>query len=210
MQYRGIVNGPGERTRVTWPWVFWDDAFKPKELDAIIEMCESAPKKEATTLGDPSKTDQTVPIRVSNVSFHKRDDRNGWVFQRINSALEVVNNSWYGFKLNGYDAFQYTEYHAVAGGKYDWHMDTCLAADFLPTDMIEPRKLSMSLFLNDPAEYEGGELQFNLGMENTPQTALAKRGRMIVFPSFMIHRVAPLSRGVRKSLVVWVTGPKFE
>jgi len=72
----------------------------------------------------------------------------------------------------------------------------------------ETRKLSMSLLLNEPGvDFEGGELQFQVG--TVPDTPDTPKGRIIAFPSFMLHRVAPLTRGVRRSLVVWVTGPKF-
>jgi len=58
--------------------------------------------------------------------------------------------------------------------------------------------------------YEGGEFQINNGQEKDVETIPTKKGRMIIFPSFMIHRVAPVTKGKRKSVVVWVTGPKFK
>jgi len=77
--------------------------------------------------------------------------------------------------------------------------------------MVEPRKLSVTVCINEPGtEYEGGEFQINMGNQDKPVTVETKKGRMIIFPSFMIHRVAPVIKGKRKSLVVWVTGPKFK
>ena len=99
--------------------------------------------------------------------------------------------------------FQYTTYDKT--GKYDWHMDTSLGRD--PSNLQETRKLSMTICLND--DYVGGEFQINMGQEKDAQTLPAKKGRAFFFPSFIIHRVAPVKKGVRKSLVVWVTGPKF-
>jgi PKHD-type hydroxylase len=76
--------------------------------------------------------------------------------------------------------------------------------------MIEPRKLSIAMLLNTPGEdFEGGEFQINGWRENKPINIDIRKGRIIAFPSFMIHRVCPVTKGVRKSLVIWVSGPKF-
>jgi PKHD-type hydroxylase len=69
------------------------------------------------------------------------------------------------------------------------------------------RKLSRSLQLTDPSTYEGGTLEFLTGTR--PQIAPRDRGALIAFPSFGVHRVAPVTAGTRKSLVIWVTGPQF-
>ena len=96
--------------------------------------------------------------------------------------------------------FQFTVYHASEGGHYDWHIDWGLAQ--------VQRKLSASLQLSDPAQYEGCDLQFQ-GMRQV-EAAPRDRGAVIVFPSFILHRVTPISSGTRKSLVVWASGPKFK
>jgi PKHD-type hydroxylase len=109
--------------------------------------------------------------------------------------------------LNGYDSFQYTEYQAFEGGKYDFHMDTIMGKN-KPANMPETRKLSVTLVLND--DFEGGEFYMNNGQEKDAELIPTGKGRLILFPSFLIHRVAPVTKGVRKSLVVWVNGPKFK
>jgi PKHD-type hydroxylase len=88
-------------------------------------------------------------------------------------------------------------------------MDMHLDRKTLPPGMIEPRKLSLSLLLNEPKEFRGGEFQLNLGNESQAETIEFDRGTMVAFPSYIIHRVAPVYEGIRKALVVWVTGPKF-
>jgi PKHD-type hydroxylase len=89
-------------------------------------------------------------------------------------------------------------------------MDTIMGKN-VPADMNEIRKLSITMCVNEPGEeYEGGEFQINNGQEKDAETIPTKKGRMIIFPSFMIHRVAPVTKGKRKSVVVWVTGPKFK
>jgi PKHD-type hydroxylase len=71
----------------------------------------------------------------------------------------------------------------------------------------EPRKLSLTLLLNDT--FKGGEFCINAGVEENPDIPQMKKVKIILFPSFMIHRVAPVTMGTRRSLVVWVLGPKF-
>jgi PKHD-type hydroxylase len=79
----------------------------------------------------------------------------------------------------------------------------------IPLDLLIPRKLSFSLVLSDSADYEGGALEFFTSSAG-PSEAEQKRGRVIAFPSYMVHRVTPITKGVRKSIVFWVVGPKFK
>ena len=113
-----------------------------------------------------------------------------------------MNEKYYRFDLNGYDMFQYTTYDK--DGKYGWHMDTRLDKG----NDQQTRKLSMTLLLND--DFEGGDFMINEGSEQKPTKVEMKKGRAIFFPSFMIHQVTPVTSGIRKSLVVWVVGPKFK
>jgi len=76
--------------------------------------------------------------------------------------------------------------------------------------MVQSRQLSKTMPLNDPLEYEGGEFQIQTGLPEQPLIVEQKRGTAIIFPSFMLHRVTPITLGVRKSIVVWAVGPKFK
>jgi PKHD-type hydroxylase len=78
----------------------------------------------------------------------------------------------------------------------------------VPIEMVIPRKLSISLMLSDPSEYTGGDFEIMTG--KSPTQVLQPKGRAIAFPSYMMHRVTPIITGVRRSLVVWVLGPKFK
>jgi PKHD-type hydroxylase len=70
------------------------------------------------------------------------------------------------------------------------------------------RKLSVSLQLTDPLQYDGFDLQFQNG--NMTETAPRERGMLIAFPSYVLHRVTPCTRGTRKAVVAWTTGPQFK
>jgi PKHD-type hydroxylase len=74
--------------------------------------------------------------------------------------------------------------------------------------VAEIRKLSLTLLLDD--EFEGGEFQINGSNAHEPIVVPLHKGRAVLFPSFMIHRVTPITKGKRRSIVVWVVGPKFQ
>jgi PKHD-type hydroxylase len=209
VRYLSIHNYPAERTRVTYPNVWWDGAFSTEELDKIEHDLDAIGTERAKVLGqekheDPDFVDK---IRRCGVKFHSPSADNGWIFQRLNDVISKLNAQFYGFDLNGYEAFQYTVYDSSEQGMYDWHMDSCLGTDGLPADMNEPRKLSLSMLVND--DFQGGEFQISLGDQTRPTTLDIPRGRIMAFPSFVAHRVKPVTQGYRKSIVVWVTGPKF-
>jgi PKHD-type hydroxylase len=204
MRYRTLWNQPLERARVTFPYITWDGQFTEAQCNEISAYCQvNSDMQVGTTFGG---VDQE--LRNSEVAFHHWCEEIGWVFEKFTEAVTRINDRWYGFDLNGYDGFQYTEYDGDRQGKYDWHMDMCLGN--VPPDMFEPRKLSLSLLLNEPGkDFEGGDFQLNTGSESGPITVESRKGRIIAFPSWVIHRVTPVTKGVRRSLVVWVVGPKF-
>ena len=105
------------------------------------------------------------------------------------------------FDLSGFgDEIQYTEYFGENNGHYSWH------GDIGPN--VPHRKLSIVVQLSDPEDYEGGELELSAGsyLVDGPKT----KGTVIVFPSFVLHRVLPLTSGERRSLVSWVSGPRLK
>jgi PKHD-type hydroxylase len=216
--YKGITNNPFERSRIIYPWCYWDNTFTNEELDQICELLVKDGVQRATTVGQNSEDTANLEIEISKpeaprksmVKFHNYNENTAWIFERLNFAIDQCNSRFYNFDLNGYDSMQYTEYYDYESGKYDFHMDTIMDTTIDSKD-VEVRKLSMTLVLNEPdVDFEGGGFEINNGRELDSLKVEAPRGRMILFPSFMIHRVAPVTKGTRKSLVVWVLGPKFK
>lgn len=217
--YRTIYNNPNERQRMFYPWCYWDGAFTNEEIDKMCEFFTLKGVERGTTVGqrsDSANANNVIVtqtpnenVRKSNVKFHDRTEETAWIYDRLNWVIESLNNQFYNFDLNGYDTFQYTEYDDHELGRYDFHQDTIMGRN-LPSDMVETRKLSLTLLLNEPGvDFEGGDFQINTGQEKDAESVELKRGRIIVFPSFVIHRVAPVTKGRRKSVVIWVLGPKF-
>ena len=208
---RSIYVYPKERMGVTYPYVFWDGLFSDEELEKVTEYCRSLELISGTTVGKDGVMDDKNEARKSDIAWAHPDDGNMWIFERLAWVTEKLNDRFYEFDLNGFNVFQYTVYNGKKKQKYDYHMDTILGTD-KPVDMAETRKLSLSLILSDPKDYEGGEFYIQSG--SPEQEKLLKmdqlKGRVLAFPSFMIHGVAPVTKGKRESVVVWVEGPKFK
>lgn len=203
--YKVISNNPEQRSNITYSWAYWDDGFTEDELNRIEEICSSNQTEKAKIIGtqDDNELDK---IRKSKVHFYSRNEKTSWIFEKFNSIITIINENYYNYNLNGYSDFQYTEYHAVEQGKYDWHMDM-LHGQSTPNTT---RKLSVVMCLSDPEkDFEGGDFEINVGSENESEKITMKKGRMIFFPSYIIHRVKPVTLGIRKSIVIWITGPKF-
>jgi PKHD-type hydroxylase len=213
--YRKLTNDVYARKTITNSYTYWDDAFNAEELDRVVDYCDKFELQKGMTLGNLNKTsdddeiDNREPapeVRRSDIKFLTPNEHNQWIFERINGVIEILNDRFYNMDLYGYDSLQYTEYNSEEKGHYGFHMDSAVGG---ANAIGDTRKLSLSMFLNDPSEYKGGKFQFNEGTEKNAIDVPQVRGRMILFPSFMIHRVTPVTKGVRKSLVAWVLGPKF-
>lgn len=207
--YQKLINDPWTRDKITHSHVYWDGAFTVDELDHIDYICSKERLEESVTFGADSVED-VRRHRLSKVRFFNRNQNTDWIFKRFNEAAESLNDQFYNFNLNGYESFQYTVYFGDERGRYDWHMDAMLGGDRNNTLSHLTRKLTMVLLLNEPGkDFTGGEFQINQGDQNAPQTIDIAKGRIIAFPSFLIHRVCPVLSGVRKSIVIWIEGPKF-
>ena len=179
-------------------YYYFTDAFTPEEIVRIIQTGESLQQLNATTVGGDNE-DVVSEYRKSEISWIEENPQTDWIYQRISHFAKIANKEMWNFDIWGYqDSLQYTKYYGN-GGHYDWH------ADLGPG--ISNRKLSCVLQLSTPEEYEGGVLQMNPG-GNILEVPKAL-GTLCFFPSFLLHRVTPLSSGVRKSLVTWLCGANF-
>lgn len=209
LQYDTLFNNPVERRRVTYPYVWWDNAFTEEQIEQITNTCDMEEMGPAVVYGDRSE-ESTREIRRSKVRFFQKEQNVSWIFDQFNYVIQSLNNQYYNFNLNGYKAFQYTVYNSEDEGMYDWHMDTILGTELDNSWDEDTRKLTMVMLLSDNVlDFTGGELELNIGRESNPQTVDIMKGRIVVFPSFILHRVKPVTSGIRKSIVVWVEGPKF-
>ena len=121
-------------------------------------------------------------------------------FQRVTGIVQSLNQQFFNFNLFGMvEGFQFTRYDAPSGF-YGMHIDRYIGGNV--------RKLSLTIQLSSAEEYEGGELALQFGKE--PEIMDKQQGKLIVFPSYVLHEVRPVSKGIRYSLVAWVTGEPFK
>lgn len=204
-----VSNSPLYTRRVSYTSAWWSGAFTEQELDVFEQHCSNLGLQEGSTVTDQSHT--VNEYRKSSVAFVSPTEENNWIFNKFNGVIDEINARYFNYNLYGYDSLQYTEYDSSYLGKYDWHMDM-IQGEQMPDKMwVEStRKLSLVMPLNRPnVDYTGGEFQLNNGSEENCETLAMERGKIYAFPSFMIHRVKPVLTGVRKSIVIWVQGPKF-
>jgi len=195
-----------QSTSTTWwfqpdvapPWVFWDGAFTPEECSQIIQYGESLGLTSAA-VSDPDGSKQVTEVRDSMVSLITPNNDTSWIFQRLTDVIQSLNSQYYKFDIFGLiEGLQFTRYDAP-GGFYTSHIDC------IPNGPV--RKLSLTMQLSDPEEYDGGTLEIQVGHD--PIVCPRERGKIILFPSYALHRVTPVTKGTRYSLVCWVTGPAF-
>lgn len=186
-------------------WQYWPSHFSNLECDKLIELAEQLPVKEASVGIVNSVHDDNV--RRSKIRWIPRyDSRFFSLFMRMELLFQEGNRNAFGFDMSMFHEVQFTEYHATNEGHYDWHIDTEWSSTKLQT-----RKLSMVIQLSHPEDYDGGQFELDASqcMEVPPAAAILPRGTVTMFPAFLRHRVTPVTRGLRRSLVSWMEGPNF-
>ena len=177
-----------------------EDGFSPEECDRIIHYGESLNPEQSIVGPDEESQEIEESIRKSRNSWIALNEDTEWLYEKLGKILRCMNGMHWRFDITGFhEHLQYTVYHDDRSF-YRWHVDNMLLGD------MPPRKLSMSVQLSDPDDYEGGELQINDGNIHTTAN---DRGIVTVFPSYALHRVTPVTHGTRRSLVVWANGPGF-
>ena len=182
------------------PVIAWEGAFSAAEVDRITALGDGMARERAQLV---RAQDPLGKKRITDVAWLVRGADTAWLFARLEQVVQRLNAQYYKYDLYPElrERLQYTIYDAAAGGHYDWHVDHGAA-------MPDARKLSISLQLSEPSDYEGCdlELQFGDGMLAAPRS----KGTVIAFSSYVLHRVSPITSGARKSLVAWVSGPDFK
>jgi len=202
-----LSDRPNVLNQVIYPYVFWDDFLSPEVIEKAIVYCENSGTDKSFIVSEHGKELEAPEIRKSKIMMHHYNENTAFMFDKFLDVATHINDNFFNFDILGFDHFQYTMYDEV-GSHYDFHADT-IFGDHIPPNMILTRKLSFSLLLSDSSEYEGGDLEILIN-GGDPIKVEQKKGRVIAFPSFMMHRVTPVTKGCRKSIVFWAVGQKFK
>jgi PKHD-type hydroxylase len=191
-------NPPGQDS-----FAYWENFFSLEELDQIAGLPYWDEAKDAKVGGGGNGV-HNPDIRRSRTAWIPRNEETRWIWDRITNTLGEVNSNFFRFDLSGcYEPIQLGLYTEEDQGCYEWHIDASVKTKTVP------RKLSMALLLSDPSEFEGGQLQLKMNNDDPVSVEQAK-GRAWFFAAYTLHRVTPVTKGVRKSLVVWAGGPQFK
>jgi PKHD-type hydroxylase len=200
-----LIFDPGENDPQQYYW--FKTGLSKEDVDKVIALASELPEAErATTIG----SEDGGSTRSSMIKWIPTDNPTwDWLYERMMDMSVEANNTLWRFDLRtALESIQYTEYYASEKGHYDWHQDIG------PGKLPSKRKVSITIQLSEGEEYEGGELQLCTGSNGSGQldnfnTCPRGKGVAVLFPSYMMHRVSPVTKGVRKSLVLWVGGGHY-
>jgi PKHD-type hydroxylase len=184
---------------------YWFEAgFNTQELAEIERQVANIPfNRGVTQTQDENEAFKEDSYRKSNIKWVPFDDQHKWIYDKLGEMAMEANNNMFHFDLFSMpEQIQYTEYYDYEQGHYDWHMD-------IGYNELSQRKISITVQLSGPDEYDGGDLQLWPG-GTYPINAPRGKGNVVIFPSFMMHRVTPIIKGTRKSFVLWLGGGHYK
>jgi PKHD-type hydroxylase len=180
-------------------WAFIDNVFTEEECKKIIEYGNSKDKIKGGIIYDMTRRDTQVreEYRKVNVARMLVDKDNLWIYDKISDALHYANEKYFNLHVTGFtEDLQFAEYNE--GDFFVTHVDKTFNRTI--------RKLSCTMMLN--TEYEGGDLVIET--QGTTATTEKQVGRMIVFPSYIPHKITKVTSGTRYSIFGWATGNPFK
>jgi len=173
-------------------------------IQSMVEYCNNLTYETAETGDLKENTEKLKKIRNTDISWISWDE---WIPGIISNVMTCANYDYFHYDLTHFDSrIQVTVYNGEENQHYGWHVDN---GTRVLKHSNEERKLSCSLILNDPDEYEGGEIQFHYH-SNFFMSVKPPKGTAMIFPSWLPHRVKPVRKGKRTSLVAWMRGPFFK
>ena len=207
-------------------WYF-KSVLSPKFCDELIAYGKKNQEQIALTGNIESKRNLKINPLTKKETKDLKKKRNSnivwmndrWIYNQIQPYVNQANKSaGWNFEWNWSESCQFTKYSKEQ--YYDWHCDSFDTPYNNPENLNfhgKIRKLSVTCSLSDPKDYKGGELEFNFNNpEATKKQNIKKcleilpRGSLVVFPSFVWHRVKPVTKGVRYSLVIWNLGYPYK
>jgi len=202
-------------------WYF-QSAIPEHICDDIVRYGHQMQDEMAVTggYGDPKRLDKN---QLKDLKKKRNSDivwmSDKWIYNEIHPFVRSANvQAGWNFEWDFSESCQFTKY--TKGQFYDWHCDSWnkpyIRENSNAPDHGKIRKLSVTVTLSDPKDYKGGELEFDF-RQNDPDKPNKKikckeilpKGSLIVFPSFVWHRVCPVTKGERNSLVIWNLGYPF-
>jgi len=182
----------------TWTHYTWPNFFSNNEIKQLNEFIEN------NYVELENKTEFPSYKNVSSVKHIPFASAQHLIYRIVAQAIKVTERDF------GYNIFyphddwflNYNTYDSKSNDSYDWHTDMSARASF---------DIKMTLLINLSEEsYDGGEFELLQGNTPTPVPEYSSPGSVVLFKSHILHRVKPVTSGIRKSLTLFITGPKFQ
>ena len=196
MEIKPIIPVPTHINQTNYYW--YKEGLDLMDVQKVEDLADTHPYTKGTIIGNDEIIES---VRKSKIKWLYPNDDSQWLYDKIINMVVEANKTMWNFNLYSViDSIQYTVY-SEGGGHYDWHMD-------IGPGSISHRKVSVTIQLSDPSEYEGGDLElwYGGGVIQIPKN----KGLTVIFPSFSMHRVTPITKGTRKSLVLWLGGEHYK
>jgi PKHD-type hydroxylase len=206
-------------------YYYFQSALTPRFCDELIKYGISQQEQLALTGGQTNKVNKGENLNDEDIiDLKKKRDSNivwlsdRWIYKEIQPFIHQANKlAGWNFDWSFSESCQFTKYKL--NQHYDWHCDSWeapYANKDNPDTFGKIRKLSVTCSLSAPEDYEGGELEFDFRNTDPDKQSVRKcaeikpRGSIVVFPSHVWHRVKPVTKGTRYSLVIWNLGYPFK
>jgi PKHD-type hydroxylase len=205
-----------------YPYYYFSNALTLKFCDEIIKYGKMQ-QEQIALIGETNSNKKLTKDELKNLKKKRNSEivwlNDPWIYKEILPYVHQANkNGEWNFKWDFSESCQFTKY--ALNQYYNWHCDSWPGGYNKPNDPNfhkKIRKLSVTVCLSDPKDYEGGDLQFNINhpelskkqnIKNCPDSRY--KGSIVIFPSFVYHRVTPVQKGTRYSLVIWNLGYPYE
>tara|TARA_B100000085_G_scaffold282154_1_gene310145 strand:- start:777 stop:1352 length:576 start_codon:yes stop_codon:yes gene_type:complete len=177
--------------------VYRENFLSSDECDKLIKTLDKD-LTEGTIVGDYTTDKVNKNIRNTLNKPFKADT----LGNKINSAVVVANINFFNYDIDKIDGLRFLKYGI--GGTYNWHTD-------YGRNQCSMRKLTAVVQLSDEKDYEGGDFEFGItdAKGNDLVVGNKSKGCLMIFPSFLSHRVAPITKGTRYSIITWMEGDTF-
>jgi PKHD-type hydroxylase len=183
-----------------------ENFLKPEECKKIIADYKNSEKQKATIFDTEKSNIELKSIRECYTSWIGIENKSNWLYNKLVGQVINHNQRYFKFDLFGLvEKLQFT-YYKAPGNHYQAHVDSSFNGKI--------RKLSAIVLLSNPKKFKGGELCLYTGYDTKSkkdyEVVKLKQGMIVIFPSFTLHKVKPVTSGERYSLVSWFTGPNFK
>ena len=176
------------------PYQLWPSGLATAEIDKIIKTAHLKATENGTVFSSEKPKEH---IRKSTVRWISEQ----WIKDLLWDYVQKANRHSFNVRVNKQAEMQFIEYHAALSSHYSWHHDV----NWNEQSSFD-RKLSVTVQLSDPSDYDGGEFEFD---EIKTNADFKSKGTVLIFPSYLRHRVCPVKSGTRISLVAWFFGPRW-